>query len=627
MATDNIYPTGINATTGKPEVADTPYSSIAGDFVNVLAGGTSGGNAQTVIASNPASGVSLTVANSAVDGASVLSVGGTGVEASTGIQSYGTTFADSNYAGNAVFRGSPIATKTTRFQSADALDAAMPFEFHVGALSSTSKMFRIGIEGVDPITIAPTQLAANTNNWNPTGFAGAQIIYASADAARDLTGLTAPSTGSRQVTIVNLPAAAGGVGVITIKHNSGSSTAANRFYTSTLADIPLDLGAEITFTYNDALNIWFDNAMNLAGVAGTGVFVELDGGPAGEQTILNDQNGATNLIVDNPNAGVNATAGFAVTAENAELSAAAFSDAYTVAAYQNAVRLAASTGSNGFHIDNTGGNPIKLQVSGADVVIVENDTVTVGQTLDSDVALAVTNPNSGTAASSTVSTNAQSTAIAITSYSNAHATNPDANIIASTGATAGLTISDATLQAFKVGSTEYLGLRTTGVTAIAGTQTTTAMKVGGRYDSTSTQVGNVGAGEDTLWTTTVKGNTLTQNGQVLRFRAFGTIANTAATKEIRVRFGSGGTNLVFDSGADFANAATDWYLDGYIIRSGAATQKGGGMLITSVAGDEAKADNGLALDQTLSGDVTFLITGEATNNDDIVLESASLWFE
>ena len=44
-----------------------------------------------------------------------------------------------------------------------------------------------------PTAISPSQLTANTDDWAPTGLSGADIIRASTDASRNLTGISAPS--------------------------------------------------------------------------------------------------------------------------------------------------------------------------------------------------------------------------------------------------------------------------------------------------------------------------------------------------------------------------------------------------------------------------------------------------
>lgn len=71
--------------------------------------------------------------------------------------------------------------------------------------------------------ISPAQLTADTHNWAPTSFATAFTVRASTDAARTLTGLAGGAAG-RLVLLLNV-----GSQDLVLAHESGSSTAANRF--------------------------------------------------------------------------------------------------------------------------------------------------------------------------------------------------------------------------------------------------------------------------------------------------------------------------------------------------------------------------------------------------------------
>lgn len=86
-----------------------------------------------------------------------------------------------------------------------------------------------GADEVLTVTATASQFTSNTNNWAvPTG----DIVRVSADAARDLTG--AALTAGRPVLVVNV-----GSFTITLKHQSDSSDAANRFITPTAGDLAL----------------------------------------------------------------------------------------------------------------------------------------------------------------------------------------------------------------------------------------------------------------------------------------------------------------------------------------------------------------------------------------------------
>jgi len=93
--------------------------------------------------------------------------------------------------------------------------------------------------------ISPAQLVANTNDWNPTGLATAQIIRASTDASRNLTGLVAQADGV--YTIVNV-----GSQNLVVIHESASSSAANRFN--------LPGGTDITLGAHGSVTLWYDTS-------------------------------------------------------------------------------------------------------------------------------------------------------------------------------------------------------------------------------------------------------------------------------------------------------------------------------------------------------------------------------
>lgn len=162
------------------------------------------------------------------------------------------------------------------------------------------------------------------------------------------------------------------------------------------------------------------------------------------------------------------------------------------------------------------------------------------------------------------------------------------------------------------------------VTVKTGTATDTA-KVGGVLSVITAQVGNVGTGEDDLASFSVPANTLASNGQSLWFEASGKCANNANVKTVRVRFGTAGVNLVLENDHISINAVTHWVVRGRIIRTGAATQKAYATMTTFLeggfTGHGGETSVALTLDQTLSGAVSLKVTGEATANNDIQIET------
>lgn len=92
-------------------------------------------------------------------------------------------------------------------------------------------------------TITPTQIAANTDNWNPTGLSTSNVIRASTDASRNLTGIVAQGAGTR-ILLCNV-----GAQDLVLVHDA-TSTAANRFLCPG--------SANFTLNANDAVYIWYD---------------------------------------------------------------------------------------------------------------------------------------------------------------------------------------------------------------------------------------------------------------------------------------------------------------------------------------------------------------------------------
>ena len=97
--------------------------------------------------------------------------------------------------------------------------------------------------------ISPAQLTANTDNWNPTGLATAEVIRVSTDASRDLTGIVAPA-GPWSIALENI-----GAFDLVLKHNV-TSTAANRFYCPNDADLTLQKDSTALLVYDLTSTRW-----------------------------------------------------------------------------------------------------------------------------------------------------------------------------------------------------------------------------------------------------------------------------------------------------------------------------------------------------------------------------------
>jgi hypothetical protein len=133
--------------------------------------------------------------------------------------------------------------------------------------------------------------------------------------------------------------------------------------------------------------------------------------------------------------------------------------------------------------------------------------------------------------------------------------------------------------------------------------------------------GNVGAGEDTLYSQTVAANVLTTDGDALHFTLGGTYTANSNTKRIKFKFGA---TTFLDTGARSISTATAWTCSGVIMRASATTQK----ITATFLVDQAATNDAACVSagETLSSTSAFVVTGEATSSDDIRIESATIMY-
>lgn len=182
---------------------------------------------------------------------------------------------------------------------------------------------------------------------------------------------------------------------------------------------------------------------------------------------------------------------------------------------------------------------------------------------------------------------------------------------------------DAGLNLLAIGGAVVSGLKAAiyGVFGVkAGGSSATFARVGGRLNVNTTAVGNVLIGEDDLITYSVPAATLNTNGDAIEFRDAGTFAASLNNKRIRKYLGG---SLIFDSGVLAITAATDWTLEGIIIRTGATTQKASCTLSTSNATLAAYSDYTTPA-ETLANALVLKLTGEGVTTDDIVQEFSAV---
>lgn len=151
-----------------------------------------------------------------------------------------------------------------------------------------------------------------------------------------------------------------------------------------------------------------------------------------------------------------------------------------------------------------------------------------------------------------------------------------------------------------------------------------AVSVGGVwYKSALVSVGNVGVGEDPLFTRTLPANLLSNASECLIFEFWGTIANNANAKTLRFRFGAAGVNLAF-SRAMTPSVSRGWYLKVYVYRITSTTQIAFSTIQEGSASDVQIVST---LDQTLTADVIATLSGEAVSDNDIILLRSKVHWE
>ena len=160
----------------------------------------------------------------------------------------------------------------------------------------------------------------------------------------------------------------------------------------------------------------------------------------------------------------------------------------------------------------------------------------------------------------------------------------------------------------------------TGIRHQAGTSTLEATMVGVANVNT-TAVGNVGVGEDDLITYSLPANALSANGKGIRIRAWGTAANNANAKTVKLYFG---TQVILTTALTVSQTDT-WKIDATVWRTGASTQDWESSLIEAGTVSLTDIENGTAT-QTDTAAITIKCTGTATSDNDIVNEGLTVEF-
>lgn len=133
-----------------------------------------------------------------------------------------------------------------------------------------------------------------------------------------------------------------------------------------------------------------------------------------------------------------------------------------------------------------------------------------------------------------------------------------------------------------------------------------------RMTGNVTTVGNVGGGEDDLMTYAVAANTLSANTLGLRVTAWGSAANNANAKTVKLYFGA---TAIASQALTISQAGT-WCIIAEIMRTGVGGQtaiarllQGGTVTITDIEATTPAADE--------TGAITVKCTGTATSDNDV----------
>lgn len=144
----------------------------------------------------------------------------------------------------------------------------------------------------------------------------------------------------------------------------------------------------------------------------------------------------------------------------------------------------------------------------------------------------------------------------------------------------------------------------------------------GTANVNNTAVGNAGSGEDDLITYSLPANSLSGNGKGVHITAWGTTANNANAKTLKLYFGA-----VMLTNSLTVNLAGVWRIEADVFRTGSNAQDYVSQLVTTGAAGVALNDIEVgSLTQTDSGAITIKCTGEATSDNDIVQEGLFVKF-
>ena len=246
----NITTGGVNACFGRG--AGYTLNSSGNTFI-----GTFSGNSTTTGGDNTAIGYNSAVSNTT--GSNLIAIGHSAAQYHANGSTPLTTAANSIYIGYQVrgFNNSDSNSIVIGYQSiGEGANTAV-----IGNSSTVQQHFwatrYIRTEG--SLVFASSTPAAITTNQNDYVLTGSAFQRLNCTTASDITGIAPPTSGAhvdgRMIRLVNV-----GTATVALKHNSTSSTAANRMFRHN--------GTDVSLTVNEWADLVYDATDNGSGAAG-----------------------------------------------------------------------------------------------------------------------------------------------------------------------------------------------------------------------------------------------------------------------------------------------------------------------------------------------------------------------
>lgn len=167
-----------------------------------------------------------------------------------------------------------------------------------------------------------------------------------------------------------------------------------------------------------------------------------------------------------------------------------------------------------------------------------------------------------------------------------------------------------------------------GRTSLATGTTSKLARVGGKIKDFITSVGNIGTGEDDLYTYTTEAGILLNNGDEIDGSFGGLfISSATATRQLKMKFAG---TTIFDSGALSISTSSSWVMSYSIIRVSSTAVRYRINLSTQGASLSAYTSVGEVTGLTLSNTNIIKITGESAGvgsaTDDVVAHNGSMYW-